>query len=240
MKKIISIFLLVVGIFALGGCNKEVVTDVSSLSYLDSISKENIAYNLSLAAGEIKSASFKGNIIFKGKQYDFKGKIIVKDSIKDSIVHIEYSNNDLYLKKGNIYLSYMYNNTNVIVKDSVENYTKEVASLLKAKGINCDNEVILDFLEDKNIEDINFDNLSNYVEKIETGFLIKHKNIEAYLNDKYLPETFKYQKGDIGINVEVNYQPVAISVPIGYDLVDIKISTIKNLLKIDNIGELIK
>ena len=109
-----------VGIVGFNGCsNKEVVTDVSYLNYLSNTSNENIAYNLSIVAREIKSSSFKGIVKFKGKQYYFDGEIIVKDSIENSLIHINYKNNDLYLKNGNIYLSYYYNGTNVIVKDTI-------------------------------------------------------------------------------------------------------------------------
>ena len=147
MKKMIKIFLLVVGVFAFNGCNsKKVVTDVSSLVYLDNSKEENIVYNLKMAADNIRSASFIATLILDGRQYDFDGEFIINDCLENSIMHINFNGSDLYLKKDNVYLSYRYNNTNVIIKDDVENLASEVVSILKGKGINVNEEKVYEIL----------------------------------------------------------------------------------------------
>ena len=241
MKKIIRVFLLVIGIFAIGGCSgKDVVTDVSSLNYLDSSSSENIAYNLALAADNLKSASFTGRLKVKGKTYNFSGEVIIKDSIENSIIHINYKNNNIYLKNKNIYLSYYYNNTNVIIKDSVDNFTDEVISLLKNYNVKCNESVIYDIIKNKGFEDINFDYLSKKIVEVDNGFVIDYKGSKTYLNNKYLPIVFSYSKKDISLSLNVSYNPVKISVPIGYDLINMQIEDVKDLLKVKNVSELIK
>lgn len=241
MKKIIRIFLLVIGVFAIGGCNdKEVVTDVSLLTYLDSSNNENISYNLGLVANELKSASFTGSLKIKDKTYNFSGEVIINDSIKDSLLHINYKNNNLYLKNGNVYLSYYYNNTNVIVKDSLDAFSKEIISLLKTKGIQCNEEKINNILNNMSLIDINFDEVSKKIEKVESGFVIKYKDSSTYLNDKYLPITFDFIKNDVSLNINFVYNSVKIKMPIGYDLLTSDIEDIKQLLRVDNISELIK
>jgi hypothetical protein len=241
MKKIISIFLLVIGIFSIGGCSsKAVVTDVSSLVYLDNSNNKNIAYNLSMVAKEIKSVNFSGDLIIKGKKYNFSGEAIIKETIENSLIHIKFNNNNFYLKNGNVYLSYFYNNTNVIIKDDIDSVVKETIALLKDKGVKCSESKIYDILKNKNIEAIDYEKLSEKLVKLENGFGIYYKNLKANLNDKYLLTSVSYSKKDFLINVNFGYPPVSIKVPLGYDLINMNVDSIKDLLKIDNISELIK
>lgn len=241
MKRIIKVFLLVVGIFAFGGCNSnKAVTDVSSLVYLDSSNKENIAYNLSLVARELKGVKFDATVVVKDKQYKFNGEIIIKDSIENSVVHINYKDNNLYLKNGNVYLSYMYKNTNVIVKDSVENYIGEIVTLLENKGIKCNEEKINEAIKNKNLDDLNFYNIGDKIEKHDNGYVIEYKDTKTYLDNNYLPVVFEWSKNDLTIDVNFKYSPVSISVPVGYDLVDINIKEIKDLLRINSVSDLLK
>lgn len=241
MKKIISIFLLVIGIFSIGGCSsKTVVTDVSSLVYLDNSNNKNIAYNLSMVAKEIKSVNFSGDLIIKGKKYNFSGEAIIKETIENSLIHIKFNNNNFYLKNGNVYLSYFYNNTNVIIKDDIDSVVKETIALLKDKGVKCNESKIYDILKNKNIEAIDYEKLSEKLVKLENGFGIYYKNLKANLNDKYLLTSVSYSKKDFLINVNFGYSPVSIKVPLGYDLINMNVDSIKDLLKIDNISELIK
>ena len=240
MFKKIMIFLLMIGVLTCSGCNKEVVTDVSAISYLDNTSKENIAYNLGIAASNIKSAKFKGTLIVKDKEYNFSGEVIVGSSIENSLLHINYKDNNLYLKKGNVYLSYFYNNTNVIVKDSLDNYVYEIKNLLSSNNIKCNEEKIFNVLKNKNLDDINFISLSEKVVVRDNEYLISDENVEVTLNNKYLPINMKLVKKDIYLSINFEYSPVKINVPFGFDLITIDIDSIKDLLGIENIGELIK
>ena len=112
MKKIIRVFLLMIAICSISGCQgkRKVATDLSSLEYLDDTNKENIAYNLNLAANSVKSMGFVGNVKIDDKNYSFSGELILKDSIKNSDIHIKYDGGDLYVKNDQIYLSYKYKN----------------------------------------------------------------------------------------------------------------------------------
>ena len=241
MKKIISIFLLVIGVFSFVGCSdKEVITDVSSLSYLDSSSKENIAYNLELVSNEVKSIKFDGVLKIKENEYKFSGEAIVKGSIEDSLVHINYGKNNLYLKKGNIYLSYFYRNTNVIIKDDIDNFIKEVVVLLENKNINCDENKISKVIKEKELKDINYKTISEYITNEENGLSINYKDSITKLNNYYLPTAFYFSKNDMSVSVNFNYERVSVKVPFGYDLLNSSLDDIKDLLRVNNISELIK
>ena len=88
MKRIISFLTLVFSIFAIGGCNNKGQTNVSNVEYLAPTSKENIAHNLKVASKEIKSVSFNGGVSIDGKTYEFSGKVIVKDTIANTLLYI--------------------------------------------------------------------------------------------------------------------------------------------------------
>jgi len=241
VKKIVAVFLLVMGVCVFGGCSsKNVVTDISSLGYLDSSSKENIAYNLEMVAKKIKSFNFNGSITNKGKRHDFNGKVIVGATIEDSLIHITYKENNLYFKNGNVYLSYFYNNTNVVIKDSVDNYVKEIATLLEEKVNKYNEDKILNIIKNKKIDDIDFLDISEYVSKQEDHFNIEYKGFNMEVNDKYLPTKASYSKNKLIVSVNFNYEPVSIGVPVGYDLINMSIRGIKDLLDVEDVRDIIK
>jgi len=76
--------------------------------------------------------------------------------------------------------------------------------------------------------------------KVDNGFVVDYKGSRTYLNDKYLPVMFNYSKKNSSLNLNISYNPVKISVPIGYDLINMQIEDIKDLLKVKNVSELIK
>ena len=137
-------------------------------------------------------------------------------------------------------MSYFYNNTNVIVKDSLDNYVYEIKNLLSSNNIKFNEEKIFNVLKNKNLDDINFISLSEKVVVRDNEYLISDENVEVTLNNKYLPINMKLVKKDIYLSINFEYSPVKINVPFGFDLITIDIDSIKDLLGIENIGELIK
>ncbi len=240
MKRIISFLTLVFSIFAIGGCNNKGQTNVSNVEYLAPTSKENIAHNLKVASKEIKSVSFNGGVSIDGKTYEFSGKVIVKDTIANSLLYIEFDNNHLYLKNGNIYLSYFYKNTNVVVKDSVDNYVKEICNILSSKGIVVSYEKIKDVINNKTLDDVDFNSISERVSKISDGYEINYKNLNLNLDDTYLVRQLSFKKDNISLNINFDYSGVKINIPLGYEVFNVNILSVKNLLKVDNLSELIK
>lgn len=234
MKKIVSVFLLVICFFSFVGCsNKSEVTSISSLNYLDNSSKENIEHNLKIASNVIKGFSFDGVLKVDGKEYKFKGEVIANGTIEDSVVHLNYDENNVYLKNGNIYIGYLHNNINIVVKDSVDNFLEETEIFFKNK------EVIKEFIKSKMIQDINFEKLSNLVDIEESGYSIRYDGMITRLNEFYLPVSFEYSKNDILVNVNIKYENVSIKVPFAYELFNSSLEDIKDLLGIEDIKELI-
>ena len=241
MKKISRIFLLMLGVFAFSGCSvKEVVTDTSSLNYLNSDTKENIAYNLNLAMRELKSTRFSGNLRVKEDEYYFTGEIIVRETIEDSLIHINYKNNDLYLKNENLYVKVSYKDMNIVVKDRLDVFVNEVVELLSKKGVESNKEKINEVIKEKRIEDIDYDRISKFIEEKEKGFEIEYKDCITKFNKSYLPTSFCLVKDDISLNIDFNYEKVSIIVPFEYDLLNFNIEEIKDFLEISTISELIK
>ena len=241
MKKKVSVFLLLIGVLVFGGCSGNFVkTDVSSLAYLQDNSRENISSNLKMVAEEIKGVSFEAVINVKGKEFIVDGEIIVRDDLDGSLFHLKYKDNDLYFKNGNLYLSYMHKNTNVVVKDSIGDFVNEILIILKDKGINVKEEKVYDALNNKWLQDINFDKISKFVKKDDEGYLVKYKNLEVSLDQHYLPRFMDFNKNDISAKISFKYNPVKISVPVGYDVISIDIEFLKDLLKVDNMSQLIK
>ena len=241
MKRMISFFVLIVSAFSVGGCGKEKVqTDISNVEYLEGTSKESIAHNLRLVANAIKSVEFIGKLNIDGKDYIFNGKLIIKDTIENSLLYIEFDNNHLYLKNGKIYLSYFYNNTNVIVKDNIENYIREIDSILLTKGISFNEENVINFIKNKTIKDIDFNVISKYVSKVNDGYEINHNNLKMKFDNDYLLEQLSFDKNNVSFALNFKYSNVKINIPLGYDIFNINIESIKKLLKVDNLSELIK
>lgn len=241
MKKISRIFLLILGVFVFSGCCvKEVVTDTSSLTYLNSDTKENIAYNLNLAMRELKSTRFSGNLKVKEDEYYFTGEIIVGETIENSLIHINYKNNDLYLKKENLYVKVSYKDINVVVKDKLDIFVNEIVELLGKKGVESNKEKIIEIIKEKRVGDINYNEISEFIEKKKNGFEIEYKNYVAEFNESYLPTSFYLIEDDVSLNIDFNYEKVSIEVPFEYDLLNFKLEEIKDFLEIGTVSELIK
>lgn len=240
MKKVFRFFLLVVGLVVIGGCSNEAVTDISNITYLDGTSVENIAINLKNTAKEIKATSFNGTLKINNELYEFNGEIIIDDTIENSIIHIKYKNNNLYIKEGNVYISYYYNNTNVIVKDELGAFIDEAIIALNSKGITINKEDIEKIIKDKTIEDIDYNFISEKIEKVDSNFLIKYKGNKMVFDNNYLVKELFLVKDNVELSLEFEYGKVKIDMPMGYDLFTLELQDIKALMRVDSMSELIK
>lgn len=237
MKKFFAFFLLFVGLFAFNGCsNATIVSNNSNVVYRDVNSKEDLIYNMKESLENINGFNFNLTLTIKDKTYDFNGKVILKDTIENSIININYGDNSLYLKNKNVYLSYRYNNTNVIVKDSVEAFTNEVCSILHSKDKKCNSDKVLEIIKTKTLNDINYEKLADllYVNTQE----IVYKDLNASLSRDYRVTNIEYNNNHFKIEANLNYDKVSISVPIGYDLITMQIKDIKDLLKVEDLLKL--
>ena len=241
MKKKVKVLVLMICLLAVGGCNvNRAVTEVSQLAYKEVKTNEDLAYNLNLVSNQIRSTKFMATLIVEDKKYDFSGEIIAKNTIANSIIHINYKNNNLYLKNGIVYLSYYYKNTNVIVKDNLDNFVNEAIALLQSRGIKCNKNKIDDIIKNKSLSDIDFTKISNKLENINEGYKLDYKGTSTIFSKDYLPVNFIVNKKNISLNMSLNYGTVSIKIPFGYNLLTLSIQDIKDLLEIDNISYLIK
>ena len=241
MKRIVGIFILLVSLVSLGGCSTDKShTNISSLEYLEGTTKENIEYNLRLVSKKIKNISFNGVLTIENKPYEFEGNITIKNTIEDSLLHVKFRNNNLYLSNGKIYLSYFYKDTNVIVKDDIEKYVEEINEILLSKGKSFNENTIINFIKTKTVNDIDFKKISEKMNKTEDGFEINSNNIKIEFNNKYLVENLSVDKSNVSLDISFEYEDAKIKVPLRYDLINVSIETIKKLLRVDNIGELLK
>lgn len=241
MKKVSRIFLLFFMMFALVGCNKEAtVSNVINTSYIDVKDANDVIYNTKLASNGIKGINFDGVIEVKGKEYALTGKIILGETIYDSIINVNYKKNSLYVKNGKVYLSYYYNNTNVIVKDSLDNFMEEVFSLLDSKNIKYNKEQIVDIIKNKTLNDVDEYKLTKYIINEGKEYSFKYKKYDISLNDKYLVKNLSYNNSKVKVSLNFNYDKVSIRIPLGYDILTINIKDLKELLKIDNVSDLIR
>lgn len=239
MKKIVRVFLLVVCCMTLGGCrNKAVVSDVSSIRYLDASTQSNIAHNLSNVAKQIKSAGFEGSVLVKDKEYYFSGEIIFGNHYEDSLLHIKYEKNEVYVKNKNVYVSSSYKGINFVIKDTVDNFSKEICDLLNNKGIKCKNDVVFDVLKNKNLNDLDFDDISKHLNKEENGFVVDYNEFKVELSELYLPETVTYVKGNLNVNMSMKYVPIKIEVPLGYNILNVSLDEVIDLLGVEDFSAL--
>lgn len=239
MKKIFRFFLLFVGLFAINGCNNTVtVSNNSEVVYKEVSTKDDLIYNVRESLENIKGVNFNGVLTIKDKSYNFDGKVIVGETIEDSIININYEKNSLYMKNGKVYISYRYNNTNVIIKDSVEAFVSEACNILHSKNKKCNESIILEIIKEKTLDDINYSKL------IDTVFVsnneIDYKGFKATLSNDYRLTKVSYINKDVSVDVNVNYDKVSINIPLGYDLITMKVKSIKELLRLNSIVDLIK
>ena len=239
MKKIFRFFLLFVGLFAINGCNNTVtVSNNSKLVYKEVSAKDDLIYNVRESLENIKGVNFNGVLTIKDKSYNFDGKVIVGETIEDSIININYEKNSLYMKNGKVYISYRYNNTNVIIKDSLETFVSEACNILHSKNKKCNESIILEIIKEKTLDDINYSKL------IDTVFVsnneIDYKGFKATLSSDYRLTKISYINKDVSVDMNINYDKVSINIPLGYDLLTMKVKSIKELLRLDNIADLIK
>jgi len=241
MKKVFSIFLLFLTVFVMSGCsNADVSQNVSNIMYKEVKNEEDIIYNLNEAVNSVNGFSFTGVVTVKDKTYEINGEVIIKETIEKSTIHLNYKNNNLYLKNGKVYLSYYYNNTNVIIKDTLDNFLEEIINSLENKGIKCNEDKIYKIIKNKTIKDINYESLIKYLKAENAKYNFNYKSANVTLNDSFLPSSAKYENAHIKANIRFNYNNIAIKVPFGYNLLTIDIDEIKDLLKVEFISDLIK
>ncbi len=239
MKKIFRFFLLFVGLFAINGCNNiKTISNNSLVEYKAVNSKEDLIYNINESLRNIKGVNFDGTLTIKDKTYNFDGKVIVGDTIGDSIINVNYEKNSLYVKNGKVYVSYRYNNTNVIIKDSIETFVNETCNILHSKNKKCNESVILDIIKEKTLNDIDYSKLidKTFISENE----IDYKGFKTSFGSDYRPTLLSYTNKDLKVEVKLNYDKVSINMPLGYDLITMKVKSIKELLRLDNIADLIK
>jgi len=241
MKKVFRFFLLFIAIFMVNGCSKgNVASNTMSINYKEIRNNKDVIYNLKTGINELNGFKFNMIVNVKNEEYSLSGKVILGETIEKSVINISYGKNNLYFKNGKVYISYYYNNTNVIIKDSLDNYIEEVAASLEKKGIKVNRDDIFDVIKSKSFNDVNFDVLSEYVYSNNGEYGVSYDGCVMLLNNKYLPSSIRYEKSDVEVNVDFNYDKVSIHIPWGYNLFTIDIKDIKELLRVDNISDLIR
>lgn len=241
MKKIISVLVLFVSLFMVGGCKQDLTKNVFNASYKEVNSNDDLIYNLKSSISELKAVSFSGVVTFDNKEYDFSGEIINSGTIENGTLHIKIKDIEIYLKNKKVYISYNYNNTNFIVKDSLDNFENEIVSFLESKGIKCNEDKINSILKDKTLMDINYENISKATISEENGnYVVEYKNLKSLLNSNYLPSEVVFENSTFRVDVDFSYDPISIKVPVGYDILTININGIKNILKLTNIIEIVE
>lgn len=239
MKKIFRFFLLFVGLFAINGCNNTVtVSNNSEVVYKAVNSKDDLIYNVRESLENIKGVNFNGVLTIKDKSYNFDGKVIVGETIEDSIINVNNEKNSLYVKNGKVYVSYRYNNTNVIVKDTIETFVKEACDILHSKDKKCNESLILEIIKQKTLDDIDYGRLIDKV--FVSNNEIDYKGFKTTLSSDYRIMKISYANKDVSVDVNINYDKVSINIPLGYDLITMKVKSIKELLRLNNIADLIK
>ena len=126
------------------------------------------------------------------------------------------------------------------MKDNIENYIREIDSILLTKGISFNEENVINFIKNKTIKDIDFNVISKYVSKVNDGYEINHNNLKMKFDNDYLLEQLSFDKNNVSFALNFKYSNVKINIPLGYDIFNINIESIKKLLKVDNLSELIK
>lgn len=240
MRKVFRFFLLFVCVVMMSGCNKNVaISNFSSVDLKEVKSIDDVMYNVRESINHVKGINFETKIKYKEKEYLLSGKIIIGETIEKSVISINYGKNSFYMKKGNVYISYFYNNTNVVIKDSINNFVSEIVTLLNNKGVKCDANKIMDIIKNKTIADISYDKLAKYI-TFDGSYSFTYKNFNLTLNDKFLPSLVAFNNGKVSVETKANYNEVKINIPLGYDLFVMNINSIKELLRIDNISDLIR
>ena len=238
MKKLSCFFLLGLMVFGICGCNKtEVVKNAYSLQYKEVKSKEDVIYNLNNVINETKAISFNGYLVYKGKKWNLDGNMILNETIYNSFVDIHIGNLNLYIQKGIVYISYLYKNRNFVVKDSLYNFVEEVVVILKEKGVDCNRDVIMNFINNFNIRSINAQKLLKYVEG--DLFRIRIGALNVKLNEKCFLDTIAFNKNDVSLNISVNYDEVKIVVPDMHFMWALDIKDLKSFLKVTYLSDLV-
>lgn len=241
MKKVFRIFLLFVTVFVMAGCSNSInSSNFVNIDYVEVKDKKDVIYNLTHSLKNISGVSFSGIITIKGEKHEFDGKVISRGTIESSVININYKNNSFYIKDGNVYINYNHAGANIVIKDTLNNFVEETIVSLENKGVKCNKESIYDIVKNKTIDDINLSKLINFVEISNGEYNFKYKNLNVSLNEYFLPENVSYENKDIIVSALLSYERVSISVPVGYNLFTLSIGDIKQLLKVENISDLIK
>jgi hypothetical protein len=233
MKKVISLLLFFVCLIGVYGCNKKVYNDgINSVELIKSESKEDVVKNIKNVLDKVEGFNFSGYLKYKDKIYNISGKVVLGETIGKSIIVINYNSINIYLYNEEIYISYIYKNTNNIIKDGLENFIYEIPYI-------NNKESTIDFIRNKRIKDINYSDITSYLTKEQDGYVIDLKGLKLNVDNRFLINKLIYSNEDFNVELSFTYDAVSINVPIGYSLINLDINQIKKIMKINNIFDLI-
>lgn len=224
MKNSLKILLLVTVICVVGGCSNS-----NSKNNIKVVYNDNNVEKLKNTVEQVRNFTFSGVVNGEDKNYNISGKVIVRDSISKSDIMLNIDDNEIYIINGKVYISYKYNNLNIIIKDSFASFIEEIYRILEYRNISFKRDIIDDILYDKTIKDIDF----NELYKIYNN---EYEDKKLRLNKDYLPKEIEI---DNRLKFTFGYGDVSINVPLGYDMFTFTIDNLKNLLRVDNLGEVL-
>lgn len=241
MKRMFRSFLLFLAVFAMAGCSNSIESrNDMNINYIDVNGSKDVIYNLKNSLSEIKSFSFKAWITKNDEKYEVEGNVISNGTIENSIININYKDGSLLIKDKNVYVSYKYKGYDIVVKDSLDNFIEEIIVSLEKNGVKCDRGEIYDVIRSKKIEDVSLNELDKFIVISEGSYKFIYDDLKISLNEQFVPEQLSFKKDDIEIKAMFSYDTVSINVPVKYDLFTLNLNDIKNLMKIENISDLIK
>lgn len=220
-----------------GGCGKTSENNDIKIVYKNSNKKEQILLGANNSTRQVNNFSFSGNIVSDDKNYTIEGKVIFKDSIAKSTIKINVDDIEIYLRDKKVYIGYMYNNTNIIVRDDLDVFLEELVLILNNKGAKCNLDQVKDIVYNKSISDIDFSKLE-YFGKREGEYSVGDDNYKIELNTQYLPTKVEYIRKNTFVDIKFNYGEIGINIPLGYDIFPLSIGQVKSLLRISSLVEL--
>lgn len=237
MKKIFSCLFIAVFILFAGGCHTKNSSNNINVIY----EEENVIFGVKNSVEQVKNFSFSGNLIIDNKRHDISGKVILGDSISVSAFELVFDDTVIYVVDEKVYISYVYNNSDIIIRDSLDVFVHEVCMVLSDKNINCKLDEINELINSGFYNSIDFTKLENInIEKENNNhYLISNDNLVISLDDRYLPNRLDIEKENISLEMEFNYDDLTIKVPFKYDIFPFNIGQIKRLLDVDNLSDLI-
>lgn len=241
MKKIFKNCLLLLSMFIMAGCSKSVESSNNiEVDYHEVNNNSDIIYNLKESLKQVKSFSFSLDILVNGKKHVIDGKIINRGTIENSVIRLDYLDNTLILNDKNIYISYKYNNYDVSIKDSLDNFIEETISSLEKKGIKCERDKIYSIIRDNTLSDVYLEWLSEFVVLSGDEYALNYENLNISLNEFYLPKEINLNNDHIVVIGNINYDTVSITIPSKYEMFSLSLKNVKSMLKVESISDLIK